>query len=111
MKKKYTVIFGRALFSFLMAAGSEADCGGIHAFVVLGMGLAVADPGFPRGGGANPRGAPTYYLTKFPQKLHENKDILAPLDPPLARSETDCWNIHTFVFFGKAKCEGSMSLS
>ena len=28
----------------------------------------VADPGFPRGG------APTYYLTNFPQKLHENEN-------------------------------------
>ena len=27
---------------------------------------AVADPGFPRGGGANPKGgAPTYYLANF----------------------------------------------
>ena len=25
----------------------------------------VADPGFPKGGGANPRGAPTYYLANF----------------------------------------------
>ena len=33
----------------------------------------VADPGFPRGGGANPKGgAPTYYLANFSSKLHEN---------------------------------------
>ena len=31
----------------------------------------VADPGFRRGGGANPRGAPTYDFAKFSQKLHE----------------------------------------
>ena len=33
----------------------------------------VADPEFPRGGGANPRGggAPTYDFAKFSQKLHE----------------------------------------
>ena len=38
---------------------------------------AVADPGFPRGGGTNPRGgAPTYYLVNFSQKLHENEEIL-----------------------------------
>ena len=52
----------------------------------------MADPGFPRGGGANPKGgAPTYYLANFPQKLHENEEILGggcaslapPLDPPL----------------------------
>ena len=33
--------------------------------------FAVADPGFPRGGGANSRGAPTYDFAKFSQKLHE----------------------------------------
>ena len=55
----------------------------------------VADPGFPRGGGAKPRGgAPTYYLANFSQKLHENEEISGqrgegardarpPLDPPL----------------------------
>ena len=39
----------------------------------------VADPGFFRGEGANPkggRGAPTYYLANFSQKLHENEEIL-----------------------------------
>ena len=55
---------------------------------------AVADPGFPRRGGANPReGAPTYYLTNFSQKLHENEEnftqrggrasLRPPLDPPM----------------------------
>ena len=38
---------------------------------------AVADPGFPRGGGANPKvGVPTYYLANFSRKLHENEEIL-----------------------------------
>ena len=31
----------------------------------------VVDPGFRK------VGAPTYYLTNFPPKLHENKEILA----------------------------------
>ena len=39
--------------------------------------LAVADPEFPKGGGANPKGgAPTYYLANFSRKLHENEEIL-----------------------------------
>ena len=45
---------------------------------------AVADPGFPRRRrGANPRGegAPTYYLTNFSQKLHENEEIRTHGDP------------------------------
>ena len=57
--------------------------------------LPVADPGFPRGGGANsPGGAPTYDFAKFSQKLHEIERIWAPrggrasLAPPL-RSATD----------------------
>ena len=38
----------------------------------IGQMMAVADPGFPRGGGANsPGGAPTYDFAKFFQKLHE----------------------------------------
>ena len=40
--------------------------------------LAVADPGFPRGGGANPRGGggpPTYDFAKFFQKLHRIERI------------------------------------
>ena len=36
----------------------------------------MADPGFPRGGGTNPKaGAQTYYLTNFSQKLHENEEV------------------------------------
>ena len=56
--------------------------------------LSVADPGFPRGGGANsPGGAPTYEFVEFSQKLHEIERISTPrggarplrppLDPPL----------------------------
>ena len=40
--------------------------------------ISVADPGFPIVGGANSRGgAPTYYLTNFSRKVHENKENLA----------------------------------
>ena len=40
--------------------------------------IAGADPGFPVGGGANPRGggAPTYDFAKFCEKLHEIEKIL-----------------------------------
>ena len=42
--------------------------------------FSVADPGFPRGGGANsPGGAPTYDFAKIPQKLHEIERIWTPL--------------------------------
>ena len=40
--------------------------------------ISVADPGFPRGGGANSPGgggAPTYDFAKFSQKLHEIERI------------------------------------
>ena len=54
----------------------------------------MADPGFPRGGGANsPGGAPTYEIAKFSEKLHEIERIWTPrggarpsrppLDPPM----------------------------
>ena len=55
--------------------------------------LSVADPGFPLGGDANPRGggAPTYEFAKFSQKMHAIERIWtrggvprAPLDPPMA---------------------------
>ena len=58
----------------------------------------VADPGFPRGGGANSQGgAPTYEFAKFSQKLHEieriwtpggggGASLAPPLDPPLFQS-------------------------
>ena len=45
----------------------------------------IADPGFPRGEGANPReGGPTYYLTNFSRKLNENFGPAGarPLCPP-----------------------------
>ena len=39
----------------------------------------VVDPGFPRSGGANPRGwAPTYDFAKFSAKLHEIERIWTP---------------------------------
>ena len=45
----------------------------------------VADPGFPRGGGANPKvGASTYYLVKNFLKLHENERIWTR-DPPMVK--------------------------
>ena len=41
--------------------------------------MSVADPGFPRGGGANsPEGAPTYNFAKISQKLHEIERIWTP---------------------------------
>ena len=53
----------------------------------------MADPGFSRGGDANPRGAPTYHFDKFSQKLDEIERIWTPrrgrvqnftmLDPPV----------------------------
>ena len=56
----------------------------------------MADPGFPRGGGANsPGGAPTYDFAKFSQKLHEIERIWTPggghpkfyyVDPPLPKA-------------------------
>ena len=48
---------------------------GVHA-VHIGRGYPVADPGFPRGGGAKcPGRAPTYNFAKFFQKLHEIERI------------------------------------
>ena len=45
-------------------------------FVSTLIPMPVADPGFPRGGGANsPGGAPTYDFAKFSQKLHEIERI------------------------------------
>ena len=40
----------------------------------------AVDPGFPRGGGANPRGreAPRYKFAKFSPKLHEIERIWIP---------------------------------
>ena len=64
-----------------------------RAFIIK-LSKTVADPGFPRGGGANPKGgAPTYYLANFSRKLDENEEFLdqrggarpsrPSLDPPL----------------------------
>ena len=39
------------------------------------MACPVADPGIPRGGGANYPGAPTYNFAKFSRKLHEIERI------------------------------------
>ena len=45
-----------------------------------------ADPGFPVGVGANPRGgeAPTYDFAKFCEKLHEIEKILGRKSPKSA---------------------------
>ena len=65
----------------------------------FGKTTAVADPGFPRGGGANsPGGAPTYDFANFSRKLHEIERIWTPggggtrpkfyyVDPPLDRNQ------------------------
>ena len=39
------------------------------------MMYAVAEPGFPQGGGTTPQGAPTYDFAIFSQKLHEIERI------------------------------------
>ena len=46
----------------------------------ISMYKTVADPGFPRGRGANSPGggAPTYDFAKFSQKLHEIERIWTP---------------------------------
>ena len=61
------------------------------------MDRTVADPGFPRGGGTNPKGgAPTYYLANLFQKLHENEEIMGqrggarPLRPLRSATAGDC---------------------
>ena len=53
----------------------------------------MADPGFPRGGGANsPREVPTYDFAIFSRKLYEIERIWAPLTPP-PRSATGSGNL------------------
>ena len=65
---------------------------------ILRLQLTGADPGFPVGGGADPRGgAPTYDFVKFSKKLHEIEKNLGrrggrapgapPLNPPLVESK------------------------
>ena len=41
---------------------------------------------FPEGGVPTLKGAPTYYLPHFSQKLHENKEILAERGAPGTRA-------------------------
>ena len=42
------------------------------------MSKSASDPGFPKRGGANPKGVgeggANYYFAKFSQKLHENEE-------------------------------------
>ena len=55
--------------------------------------MSVADPGFSRRGRQPQRGASTYYLVTFSQKLHENEDILdqgGARDARPLRSATAC---------------------
>ena len=48
-------------------------------YVIKWLHLAVADPGFPRGGAPTPQGgAPTYEFVEFSQKLHEIERISTP---------------------------------
>ena len=76
--------------------------------------IAVADPGFPRGGGANsPGGAPTYDFAKISQKLHEIERIWAPgggggarpkfyyVDPPLNSTSKTNLAILIFLYCGE----------
>ena len=77
----------------------------------------VADPGFPRVGGANPKvGVPTYYSVKvFPKTAWKWKNLdrgggglasLAPhLDPPMQKTEYPvlCTTHHRKISFGKAQ--------
>ena len=70
----------------------------------------MADPGFPRGGGANSPGgggAPTYDFAKFSQKLHEIERIWTPggrpsrppsLDPPLIQFDDWTESMSTTYF-------------
>ena len=64
--------------------------------------ISVADLGFPRGGCANPMGAPTYYWPNFSRKLHENEEILAEggrasLAPPLRSATAFQGDLHMTV--------------
>ena len=72
----------------------------------------MADPGFPRGGGANsPGGAPTYDFAKISQKLHEIERIWTPgrgarpkfyyVDPPLVHQLVSLKIFLTNFFFSE----------
>ena len=54
--------------------------------------MAVADPGFIRGGAPILEGVPTYYLANFSRKLYENEDILSQRGASLAQY---LWCINT----------------
>ena len=57
--------------------------------------MSVADPGFPRGGGANsPGGGPTYDFAKFSKKLHEIEKILIREEGG-TRDATACFGLQT----------------
>ena len=66
---------------------------------------AWADPGFPVGGGADPRGggAPTYNFAKFCKKLHEIEKNLgrrgarAGHAPPKSATGQPEWVAHPFL--------------
>ena len=69
--------------------------------MIISIPLSGADPGFPVGGGANPRGGAIYDFAKFCEKLHEIEKILGRGGgggrrghPP--KSATD---YHSFVIF------------
>ena len=76
--------------------GSETGNNGLLYIMRNCSHYTVAYPGFPRGGGANPKGgAPTYYLANFSQNCMKMKkfwagggaSLASPLDPPLLHQE------------------------
>ena len=65
--------------------------------------LILLRKGFPRGGAPTPQGAPTYYLTNFSRKLHENEEILrVPRPLPSRRSANDSGDV------GKRKTQSKL---
>ena len=76
-------------------------------FIVKVGVISVADPGFPRGGAPTLRGAPTYDVSKFPQKLHEieriwtargRASLMPSLDPPLDFDVASTWSTTVCLF-------------